>query len=242
MRILVIGESCRDIFHYGECNRLCPEAPVPVFNSARLVDNEGMAKNVQRNLISLGSSPELYTNNNWREVTKTRFVDVRVNHMFMRLDVNDEIARANLDSIDFKAYDAIVVSDYDKGFLTEEDIRLISLQNDFTFLDTKKQLGEWCRDVKFIKINNNELERSRKYITKEIYEKVVITSGKDGAIHRDITYPVDEVEIKDTSGAGDTFLAALVYKYLESNSIEQAIVFANECATKVVQKRGVSIV
>tara|TARA_R110000765_G_scaffold408803_1_gene506719 strand:+ start:130 stop:618 length:489 start_codon:yes stop_codon:yes gene_type:complete len=162
--------------------------------------------------------------------------------MFMRLDVNDEIARANLDSIDFKAYDAIVVSDYDKGFLTEEDIRLISLQNDFTFLDTKKQLGEWCRDVKFIKINNNELERSRKYITKEIYEKVVITSGKDGAIHRDITYPVDEVEIKDTSGAGDTFLAALVYKYLESNSIEQAIVFANECATKVVQKRGVSIV
>jgi len=221
---------------------LCPEAPVPVFNSERVVDNEGMAKNVQRNLISLGSNPELYTNNNWRGVTKTRFVDARVNHMFMRLDVNDEIDRAKLDNIDFKAYDAIVISDYDKGFLTEEDIRFISLQSDCTFLDTKKQLGEWCKGIKFIKINNNELERSRKHLTEEVYEKIVITLGKEGAMHKGILYPVDEVEIKDTSGAGDTFLAGLVYKYLESNSIELAISFANDCATSVVQKRGVSVV
>ena len=62
MRILVIGESCRDIFHYGECNRLCPEAPVPVFNPTELIENDGMAKNVQRNLISLGCNSELHTN------------------------------------------------------------------------------------------------------------------------------------------------------------------------------------
>ena len=35
--ILVIGESCLDVFHYGECERLCPEAPVPVFNSIRTI-------------------------------------------------------------------------------------------------------------------------------------------------------------------------------------------------------------
>jgi bifunctional ADP-heptose synthase (sugar kinase/adenylyltransferase) len=30
--ILVIGETCRDVFVYCDSNRLCPEAPVPVLN------------------------------------------------------------------------------------------------------------------------------------------------------------------------------------------------------------------
>ena len=46
------------------------------------------------------------------------------------------------------------------------------------------------------------------------------------------------VEIKDTSGAGDTFLAGLVYEYLASSDIGKAIEFANKCATQVVQKKG----
>ena len=32
MKILVIGETCKDVFNYGRVDRLCPEAPVPVFN------------------------------------------------------------------------------------------------------------------------------------------------------------------------------------------------------------------
>ena len=243
MKILVIGESCRDIFHYGECNRLCPEAPVPVFNPTELIENEGMAKNVQRNLISLGCTSELYTNSNWKEVTKTRFIDSRVNHMFMRLDVNDDkIMRANIGEIDFSSYDAVVISDYNKGFLLEEDIEYISKRNKCTFLDTKKQLGPWCNKIKFIKINNIELEKSRRHITQEIYDKTIITHGQRGASHKENNYSVEAVGIKDTSGAGDTFLAGLVCKYLETDSIEKAILFANLCATEAVQKKGVSIV
>ena len=66
MSILVVGESCNDIFHYGLCNRLCPEAPVPVFNSSKIVKNGGMAMNVYNNLSSLGSNVEIYTNTNWK--------------------------------------------------------------------------------------------------------------------------------------------------------------------------------
>ena len=54
MKILVIGESCRDIFNYGECNRLCPEAPVPIFNSIQTIENGGMALNVHNNINALG--------------------------------------------------------------------------------------------------------------------------------------------------------------------------------------------
>jgi len=47
--------------------------------------------------------------------------------------------------------------------------------------------------------------------------------------------------MKDSSGAGDTFIAALVIKYLEANNIVDAIRHANLCATEVVQKRGAAI-
>ena len=67
MKILIIGESCRDIFHYGNCDRLCPEAPVPVFNTLEIIENGGMAMNVYSNVLSLGSEAILLTNKNWKD-------------------------------------------------------------------------------------------------------------------------------------------------------------------------------
>ena len=43
MSVLVIGESCIDVFQYGDCKRLCPEAPVPVFNPTRNIKLLGNA-------------------------------------------------------------------------------------------------------------------------------------------------------------------------------------------------------
>jgi sugar/nucleoside kinase (ribokinase family) len=42
----------------------------------------------------------------------------------------------------------------------------------------------------------------------------------------------------DVSGAGDTFLAALVAEYLKTKSLEKAIDFANKCSRIVVQRFG----
>ena len=55
MRIIVIGESCKDIFVYGNVKRLSPEAPVPVFNPIESISNLGMSGNVVQNLKSLDS-------------------------------------------------------------------------------------------------------------------------------------------------------------------------------------------
>jgi len=243
VNLLVVGEGCRDIFNYGVCNRLCPEAPVPVFNSIRTIENGGMAVNVQQNLIALNIEVQLLTNENWKEITKTRFIDYRANHMFMRLDVNDKkYGRINLKNLDYKKYDAIVISDYNKGFLLEEDIEEIASNHKLVFLDTKKILGNWCENIKFIKINNYEYEKTAYKLNENIRKKLIITLGSEGAKFEDIIYPVSKVEIKDVSGAGDTFIAALASKYVETRDIARSIKFANQCATKVVQKRGVSII
>jgi len=65
--------------------------------------------------------------------------------------------------------------------------------------------------------------------------------GSAGCKYKNTIYPVNKVEIKDLSGAGDTFLAGLVFKYLITQDIDLALKFANKCATIVVQQKGVNI-
>ena len=242
-KILVIGESCRDIFNYGSCHRLCPDVPAPVINSLKILENPGMAANVQNNIMTMGVDVDLCTNDNWRSITKTRFIEINGNYVFMRLDdERDGYKRANLKDISYGEYDAIVISDYNKGFLSQEDILYITKVHPKVFLDTKKKLGKWCENALYIKINNHEFNQSKGKLNKTIKEKLIVTLGPKGCMFKDIIYSVPKVEIKDLSGAGDTFISGLVYKYVRTGDIYKSIKFANECATKVVQKRGVSTI
>lgn len=242
MNILVIGESCKDVFKYGECDRLDPAAPAIVFKPLETKENGGMAMNVYRNLTSLSATTDIITNQNWSIITKTRFVDKKTNYILLREDNNDnQYGKINLNLINFEKYQAIIISDYDKGFLSKKDIQNICRKHPLVFLDTKKEIGKWCECVQFIKINNYEYNKS-KNISITLKDKLVVTLGPLGAMHKEKIYPVKAVDIKDLSGAGDTFISGLVYKFIESRDIEKAIQFANECATVVVQKSGVSVV
>jgi len=246
MKILVFGESCKDVFHYGYCHRLCPDAPVPVFKLANTVETWGMAKNVEKNLKSLGSKVDLITNENNKIITKTRYMDNRTNHMFLRVDENDnsygQLSVKQLQEIEFLKYDAVIVSDYNKGFLSDKALNLISQMHHTTFIDTKRQLSNWANDYTFIKLNHSEYENNRDNITPTLREKIILTKGQYGSEYQNNIYSVPTVEVRDTSGAGDTFVSGLCYEYVRTKDIVDAIKFANQCATKVVQKRGVSIV
>jgi sugar/nucleoside kinase (ribokinase family) len=59
-------------------------------------------------------------------------------------------------------------------------------------------------------------------------------------MYMDTFYPTHPKETIDVSGAGDTFLAAFVTKYLETQDVNVSITFANEMSAIVVSKRGVS--
>ena len=63
-KILIIGDSCTDVFVYGDINRICPEAPVPVLKPTHTTENGGMSKNVQRNIKVLGCDTNIITNDN----------------------------------------------------------------------------------------------------------------------------------------------------------------------------------
>ena len=132
MNVLVIGESCKDIFYYGDSSRLCPEAPVPVFKATNKIENGGMAKNIQNNLKKLNVNAKIVTNDNWRSIRKTRYVDYRTNHMFLRVDENDhlygEIDLDRLRTIDMSKYDAIIYSNSNNEVF-DNDEQKIAFQN-----------------------------------------------------------------------------------------------------------------
>ena len=241
-KILVIGDSSRDVFVYCDALRVCPDVPVPVLNIKDQIENPGMAKNVYRNIKCLYDKCDILTNDNWYDITKTRYVHHNSNHTFFRVDTTQKISRINLNNINYNEYDLIVVSDYDKGFLTEDDINEICFKHPNTFVDTKKILGIWIQHAKFIKINDYEYQNSKSYLTPEISKKIIHTMGADGCEYKGKIYSVNKVDVKDASGAGDSFMAGLVVKYCETNDIFKSILFANKCASKVVKQRGVSLI
>lgn len=243
-KLLVIGDSCDDVYVYGSCNRLCPDAPVPVLIPKKMVTTGGMAKNTFNNLKSLHPITEFVTN--VEHVTKTRYVDIKTNQMLVRVDSEQTTTKRvdNLSSLDLASYDAIVISDYCKGFLDFDDIEYICNANPNTFIDTKKILGSYCRKARVIKINELEYQNNlnARVDMSMFSENLITTLGDAGCRYRNNTYSVKKVEIKDMTGAGDTFIASLVYKYTMTDDMESAILFANDCATTIVQQRGINII
>ena len=159
------------------------------------------------------------------------------------MDTNNRIPRVAIQNVPLSQYDAIAISDYNKGFLTEEDIQYVCEHHNLVFIDTKKVLGDWVAKAKYIKINNKEYELSKPYISPAIQSKIIYTKGEQGAFFNRKNYPVHKkVEVRDLTGAGDTFFAALIVKYVETGDIEQSIVFANECAAEVVKHKGVTVI
>jgi bifunctional ADP-heptose synthase (sugar kinase/adenylyltransferase) len=245
MKVLVIGDSCIDTFHYGDVVRLSPEAPVPVIVPKTTTMSPGMAGNVAANLRSLKINTTFITNKN--KLIKNRYICNRYHYILLRVDINDtckRISKKVLQSINFKEYDCVVISDYCKGFLTTNDIFYISQSHSLTFLDTKKELGDWVKDISFLKINFTEYTNNKNIIDNNTYlqNKTIITRGEHGCNFQGKNYPTKKVAVKDVSGAGDTFLAGLVVKYLQTKNIHKAINFAQKCTTIVVQKAGVSTV
>ena len=267
MKILVIGDACTDVFVYGSCDRLSPEAPTAVLRPIEIKKNPGMAGNVEVNLQALGYDPIILSNMKdmirgfaskpkyeKQEITKTRYVDKNSNYILLRVDENDSVDRActidilnrclnyGSSSSGLSQFDLVVVADYNKGFLTEELMTYIFENSKCSFLDTKRKIDEWAEAVTYIKINNNEFHSHdhQDFLTsKKMLNKVIVTEGSGGCrISNEYRY-VNKVDIKDVAGAGDTFMAAVSTNFIESGNIFKAMEFANKCAREVVQRKGV---
>ena len=246
MKILIIGETCYDKFIYGECYRICPEAPVPVFTPKHEKVNEGMASNVYKNLEAFEKihkrnfTFKLLTNTSYNE--KIRYIDEASNQMLLRVDKEKDYSfEEKLCFNQIKEYDAVVVSDYDKGLLSESDLENIGKTAKKSFIDTKKKYNHTLAEhFDFIKINKKEAIENGFYNVPEIFNKLILTAASDGCYFKEEHFAINNrSEVIDVCGAGDTFLSAFSYEMLFSKNIKKAIDFAQDSCQYVIGKRGV---
>lgn len=231
-KILLVGDNCTDVYQYGTVDRISPEAPVPIFKFSYQETKQGMAGNVLNNLLKLNCTVDFITTDDTS--IKTRIIDIRTKQQLLRIDNDVESNAISISKFTDLNYDAIVISDYNKGAVSYELIQY--LRKHFSgpmFLDTKKPDIAQFYGI-YVKIN--ELEFKNRH---SINDSLIVTLGNKGAMYNaDKFYPTPIVEVSDVCGAGDTFLSALTYKFLEINDIDQAIMFANKAASITVQKIG----
>jgi D-beta-D-heptose 7-phosphate kinase/D-beta-D-heptose 1-phosphate adenosyltransferase len=213
-------------------DRISPEAPVPIINYTHTVTKPGMAANVKDNLEKLGCVVDFI--HGIKTSVKTRVIDSRTKQHLVRID-QDALSRAvKIDYTNIDQYNAIVVSDYNKGSIDYDTIE--NLRYRYTgpiFIDTKKTdlvRFEGC----FVKINQKEFDAAKTFPT-----DLIVTTGSKGAIFKNELIPALNIEAFDVCGAGDTFLAALAYQYCNTNDIIKSIKFAIKASSVTIQHIGV---
>lgn len=242
MKILLVGDSCYDIYHYGEVKRISPEAPIPIFDLKYSEKKHGMASNVHENLKSLGA--EVHVHTNFKEI-KNRYIDIKSKQQLLRVDEKNDnggFTQIMYDLIDYDTYNAIVISDYGKGFFNRSDYT--KLRENFEgpiFIDTKDTYLDHYEGA-IVKINQYEQEKAGP-VTK--VDNLIVTYGGEKVIWYkqrpdapQLFFP-PKVAAHDVCGAGDTFLAALTVRYVETNDMAKAIEFAMSAAAITVKHIGV---
>jgi bifunctional ADP-heptose synthase (sugar kinase/adenylyltransferase) len=233
LKIILIGDTCIDEYQYGTVDRISPEAPVPVFAPRHTEIKSGMGSNVKENLIALGINVTSFLGDPSK---KKRLIDIKSKQHLLRIDDDVKSNPCNLDYIkeSLEDSDAIVISDYAKGYVTVDFITKIrEYYKGPIFVDTKK------RDLKLFEgciVKINEIEYASRISD---CSNMVITHGGSQVTYNNKTFNVPKVDAFDVCGAGDTFLSALTYGYLVTKDMEQAIKFAIKASSITVQHIGV---
>jgi len=287
MKILVVGDIIFDRYTYVDTSRRSQESNVPVYDVMAADEFRlGGAANVAANIKALSDeSTEVHlsgmlmseSSNYVRDrgiflkmcaygdqLTKHRFVDGT--DIVFRVDNKVKFDREIVDSFEeaFIAsmsdrYDAIIVSDYDKGTVTSEIARMIcklKSLGQFVVVDSKRNDLSIFDGADVLNVNEEEYSAqisNKLYTNVEMFFKyVIVTLGARGAkllqhesvderhyiLHEEI-FPTEKTRVVDVTGCGDTHAAAFAVGVLrDRNDIRNAVRFANACATLAVQRFG----
>ena len=289
---LVIGDVMLDKYIFGEVNRTSPEAPVPVVEKKSESFRMGGAANVAANLIGLGiktilsgvvgndqngeALKRLLKKNNISQqglikstlstTTKTRVIAghqqiVRVDDEDTNISLSANQIKKILNLI-IKKPSIIVLSDYAKGFLTENlTLKIIkqAKKTDIPILvdpkgnNIKKYAGASIltpnKKEAFVLSNLAEpdedlLEKQLKKICiKFDIENIAMTQGDQGiklvsSRKIDVIPATKLKKVFDVSGAGDTVIATLAAGLIGKLTAHKSLELANIAAGVAIGKVG----
>ena len=289
---LVIGDVMLDKYIFGEVNRTSPEAPVPVVEKKNESFRMGGAANVAANLIGLGiktvlggvvgndqngeALKRLLKKNNISQqglikstlstTTKTRIIAghqqiVRVDDEDINIFLSANQIKKILNLINKKP-SIIVLSDYAKGFLTENLTQKIIKQAKKIgipiLIDPKGNNIKKYAGASILTPNKKEafvlsnlvgpdedlLEKQLKKICiKFDIENIAMTQGEQGiklvsSRKTDVIPATKLKKVFDVSGAGDTVIATLAAGLIGKLTTHKSLELANIAAGVAIGKVG----
>lgn len=280
-KILCIGDVMLDRYIYGDVERISPEAPIPVFSTKREESMLGAAANVAKNIAALGATVEFYSSvgddkygvevkrllskeNNiipflqteGNTTVKTRYISG--GQQVMRID-SDHKANA-IDLPDVTLFDAVIISDYNKGVCETIKVENISVP---CVVDTKSWLGRYCGamvvtpnlgeladSVGWFRQNGSDedvVNAANEIVLKHRIRNVLVTRSSKGMTLVE-QYAIQPRHIKSTAreifdvvGAGDTVAAVMALGLASKLSVYESAVIANIAGGIVVGKHGTAI-
>ena len=173
-----------------------------------------------------------------------------------KINQEDELKLLDLVRNIIHEADAVILSDYAKGTLTENVVKeIISLAKSNRKLitaDCKPINFDFYKNVDLLKPNKKEaiemtlkenVDDAGKKLMDITGAKILITRGNEGMTlfeKNDITtFPAKAKNIFDVSGAGDTVLATLTLAWISGASLKEAAELSNNAAAIVIEKPGV---
>lgn len=243
--ILVVGDAMTDVYLFARVQRLSAEAPIPIHDVYDRVELPGGAANLAENLRAMGERVELVSGDGGGPVKLRVMVGEK---QTTRIDVADSCGPVSLAALAPYHYNvprAIFVSDYDKGSVSNEVVKVVGdisrLHDVPLFVHTKGDPYRWIGvgDRSRVTFYCNGVEYARYQETYDDFENVVITLGNLGAQVRtrgQTVYAVDALSDSpvDVNGAGDTFMAASGLAVVQG--IEDPLGFAAAASAVVVEK------
>ncbi len=290
--VVVAGDVMLDRYLFGSTSRISPEAPVPVVHVHETDDRPGGAANVAVNLASLGVSTRLVgvvgndeSGQSLQTILEDRGINCNFHHVadrptitktrvqsrgqqLVRLDqenataiAGDEVVNVLKESI--AGADAVVLSDYGKGALTDVAAMIAACRAEgvAVLVDPKGCDFERYRGASVITPNQSEFEavagncdndddliRCGQAMLDELeLGALLITRSEKGMLLLESDMEprflsTQAREVFDVTGAGDTVIATLAGAVASGQDLASAAALANVAAGLVVRKIGAATV
>ncbi|MGF1452566.1 MAG: bifunctional heptose 7-phosphate kinase/heptose 1-phosphate adenyltransferase [Opitutales bacterium] len=296
LRVLVIGDLMLDHYIWGEASRISPEAPVPVVEVQRDTFAAGGAGNAAANLAGLGVNVTLMGSLGSDEhgaafsaalqssgvqlaplppstkratITKTRVMAQR--QQLCRLDREADpeafaLAPEWKAALDAEPWDAVLVSDYAKGVVTDDVLATLRIWRSqrspapLLALDPKPRRALDCTGFDLLTPNRSEAlqlaglpsdtktavsdaELCRRIHGRFAPRDLVVTLGAGGLLlcrNGEVLGRRATVarDVFDVAGAGDTVVAVLTAAFAAGADLAFAAELANRAAGVVVGQVG----
>ena len=294
-KILVIGDAMLDKYNLGSIQRISPEAPVPVLKVTNEEYKLGGSANVAANIASYGIKTTLISSIAKDEfgekilqllknkkinisrifqnktLTTTKIRSVAGNQQILRTDYEsyeetpDNLFKKILHEIN-DTVSLVVLSDYNKGFLTEPLVKKIILHcnkknllvvsdpkskdiskysGSFIVTPNKKEALDFlqskdCDESQLIKsLNKIRIKHQIKNLIMTESEKGI--KWIQGGTAKQFPVPKSQ-KVFDVSGAGDTVIATIAAGLHAGFDLEVIITLANIAASIVIQIPGTAII